>query len=80
MYDHTSKTIALDTTYYKPDLEDLFKEYEKFSDRLAVSEESILEIELRNKDKIIESTHAEKDDRIKELINRITLLEKFVKV
>ena len=80
MFGHHSRTIENDTTYYKPDLAKLFKEYEKFSDRLTVSEESILEIELRNKDKIIESTHAEKDDRIKELINRITLLEKFVKV
>jgi hypothetical protein len=43
---------------YKPELSDLFKEYEKFSDRLVVSKEARLESKLLRKDKILEENQA----------------------
>ena len=78
MYGH-STSHALDNTYYKPSLEDLFKEYEKFSDELAISEEAIQAIELQNKDKMIEATHAEKDDRIRKLEAKLERFEVFMR-
>jgi integrase len=79
MFGHSTNHVS-DNVYYKAELPAYFKEYEKFCDELAVSEEAILEIELRNKDRIIEATHAEKDDRIKELEERISRFEKFIKI
>ncbi len=78
MYGH-STTHALDDTYYKPELSDLFKEYEKFSDELVVSKEAILESELLRKDKIIELNQAQKDQRLLDQESRITELEKVLK-
>ena len=65
---------------YKPELSDLFKEYEKFSDRLVVSKEARLESKLLRKDKIIEENQAQKDDKIKELEERIARFEKLIKI
>ena len=65
---------------YKPELSDLFKEYEKFSDRLVVSKEARLESKLLRKDRIIEENQAQKDDKIKELEERIARFEKFIKI
>jgi hypothetical protein len=78
MYGH-STTHALDDTYYKPELSDLFKEYEKFSDRLVVSKEDRLELELLRKDEIIEENQAQKDDKIKSLEDRLERFEAFMK-
>ena len=65
---------------YKPELSDLFKEYEKFSDRLVVSKEARLESKLLRKDKILEENQAQKDDKIKELEERIARFEKLIKI
>jgi len=65
---------------YKPELSDLFKEYEKFSDRLVVSKEARLESKLLRKDRIIEENQAQKDDKIKELEERIARFEKLIKI
>ena len=78
MYSH-STTHALDNTYYKPELSDLFKEYEKFSDKLVISKEAILESELLRKGKIIELNQAQKDDKIKSLEDRLERFEAFMK-
>jgi integrase len=78
MFGH-STSHSLDNTYYKPSLEDLFVDYEKFSDGLAISEEAIQIIELQNKDKIIEATHAEKDDRIQKLEAKLERFEAFMR-
>ena len=77
MYDHNSQTHKLDTLYFKPTIDELFEEYEKFVDKLAVSEEAILEVELKNKNKQIESSEAEKDDKIRKLEARLVKMEEF---
>ena len=79
MFGHSTSNV-LDNTYYKPDFANLFKEYEKFSDELVVSQEARLESELLRKDKIIEENQAQKDDKIKELEERIARFEKFIKI
>ena len=79
MFGH-STNHALDNVYYKAELSDYFKEYEKFCDELAVSKEARLESELLRKDKIIEENQAQKDDKIKELEERIARFEKFIKI
>ncbi len=77
MFGHSTSHV-LDNTYYKPSLEDLFKEYEKCSDGLAISEEAIQIIELQNKEKMIVATHAEKDDRIAKLEAKLERFEAFM--
>ena len=78
MYSH-STTHALDNTYYKPELSDLFKEYEKFSDKLAISKEAILEAEIVRKNSIIEENQAQKEQIYQDQENRIAELEKALK-
>ena len=78
MYGH-STSHALDNTYYKPEFEELFKEYEKFSDKLAVSKEALLEAELVRKNKVIEDNQAQKDQRLLDQESRIVELEKIIK-
>jgi integrase len=78
MFGHSTSHVQ-DNTYHVPNLEDLFKEYEKFSDGLAISEEAIMEIELQNKEKMIVDTHAEKDDRIRKLEAKLERFEVFMR-
>lgn len=78
MYGH-STNHTLDNTYYKPELSDLFKEYEKFSDKLAVSKEAILEAEIVRKNRIIQENQAQKEQIYQDQENRIAELEKALK-
>ena len=80
MFAHNTKTHSLDTVYNKPKLPALFVEYDKFYRGLYISDSFRLRIELDQKDMIIEASQSQKDDTIKDLMDRITLLEKFVKV
>ena len=80
MFSHNSKTLQLDTFYFKPTLEQLFTEYKKFYSELYISQEYRLKAELEKKDKIIIGNQEEKDDKIKELEERIARFEKFIKI
>jgi hypothetical protein len=80
MFAHNTRTHALDTVYNKPKLPALFVEYDKFYRGLFISDSFRLRIELDQKDMIIEVSQAQKDNTIKDLMDRITLLEKFIKV
>lgn len=77
MYAH-STTHVLDNTYYKPELSDLFEEYEKFSDKLAVTPEAILQAEIARKNRIIEENQAQKDQKLQDQEKRIAELEKVI--
>ena len=76
MFAHNSRTHALDTTYLKPTIEQLFAEYKKFYSELYISKEYRLKIELRKKDKMIDENQVVNyEARIAELENIIK--EKF---
>ena len=62
MFAHNSRTHALDTTYLKPRIEQLFAEYKKFYSELYISKEYRLKIELRKKDKMIDENQEIVDD------------------
>lgn len=76
MFAHNSRTHALDTTYLKPRIEQLFAEYKKFYSELYISKEYRLKMELRKKDKMIDENQVVNyEARIAELENIIK--EKF---
>jgi hypothetical protein len=79
MFSHNSKTLQLDTFYFKPTLEQLFTEYKKFYSELYISKEYRLKAELEKKDKIIIENQEEKDVRLLNQEGRIAELEKVLK-
>ena len=80
MFAHNSQSLKLDTVYLPPTEAQLFTEYEKFYSELYISQEYRLKAELEKKDKIIIGNQEEKDDKIKELEERIARFEKFIKI
>jgi len=80
MFAHNSQSLKLDTVYLPPTEAQLFTEYKKFYSELYISQEYRLKAELEKKDKIIIGNQEEKDDKIKELEERIARFEKFIKI
>ena len=78
MFAH-STTHKLDTVYYKPKLDELFKEYDKFYRGLYISDSYKLRVELEQKETVIEENQAQKDDKIKSLEDRLERFEAFMK-
>ena len=66
MFGHTSKLIPLDSTYHKPSLDILFKEYQKAIPGLLIDESLRLGAEIEAKNHEIQEL-MKKDNEIKEL-------------
>ncbi len=62
-----SVTHKLDNTYFKPELDDLFKEFKKAVPKLTIDESLIQKEQLKQKEQEIEKLESDKDKRITNL-------------
>ncbi len=75
---HFSKTMPLDTSYFKPSLDELFSEFRKAIPKLIIDEAYRLRLQNEIKDQKIKDLELDKDRRIYDLEKKIDNIEKLL--
>ena len=76
---HKSKTIGLDSSYFRPTENDLFEVYKKAIPSLTIDKSSRLQFELDENKERLEKLENSKDRRIIDMENDMKLFKEFVK-
>lgn len=69
-----STSISLDNSYFRPTIDALFDTYQKIIPELTIDESYLLQMEIAQKDEQIKTLQNDKDQRIKELEQKLEMI------